>query len=265
MAYAAALGEAGSCYLDTRARPDVVAHPLFPVCIEWPVFLGVHELRQNSELTAKERTRGVHISHDLVLHRPLHAEQRLVTQARVVAVERRSSGAYQLVRLDTTLEAGDPVCTTWYGSLYRGVEVRGEDRRLEAAPRDARTPPKPSEREEVELEVPATAAHVYSECARIWNPIHTDAAVAARAGLPGLILHGTATLALAVSAVVGLRLKGDPQCVASVTGDFRAMVTMPSTLRVGVFDSLTNGAIPFEVLNDRGETAICDGLLGVRS
>jgi acyl dehydratase len=242
MAYAAALGEAGSCYLDTRARPDVVAHPLFPVCIEWPVFLGVHELRQNSELTAKERTRGVHISHDLVLHRPLHAEQRLWTQARVVAVERRSSGAYQLVRLDTTLEAGDPVCTTWYGSLYRGVEVRGDDRRLEAAPRDARTPPKPSEREEVELEV----------------------AVAARAGLPGLILHGTATLALAVSAVVGLRLKGDPQRVASVAGDFRAMVAMPSTLRVGVFDSLSNGAIPFEVLNDRGETAICDGLLGVR-
>ena len=49
------------------------------------------------------------------------------------------------------------------------------------------------------MPVSATAAHVYTEGARIWNPIHTDAAVAARAGLPGIILHGTATLALAVS------------------------------------------------------------------
>jgi hypothetical protein len=36
-----------------------------------------------------------------------------------------------------------------------------------------------------EIPLSATAAHVYTECARIWNPIHSDAAVAARAGLPG--------------------------------------------------------------------------------
>ena len=40
--------------------------------------------------------------------------------------------------------------------------------------------------------ISALAAHVYTECARIWNPVHTDTAVADRAGLPGLILHGTA-------------------------------------------------------------------------
>ena len=42
------------------------------------------------------------------------------------------------------------------------------------------------------VEVPYHLGHVYTECARIWNPIHTDLAVARAAGLPGPILHGTA-------------------------------------------------------------------------
>ena len=58
------------------------------------------------------------------------------------------------------------------------------------------------DRAEDRIDVSAVAAHVYTECARIFNPIHTDVAVAEASGLPGPILHGTATLAMAVSAVV---------------------------------------------------------------
>ena len=67
------------------------------------------------------------------------------------------------------------------------------------------------EPEEVEIPVPAGAAHTYTECARIWNPIHTDKAVALAAGLPDIILHGTANLALGVSAVIGLRADDRPE------------------------------------------------------
>jgi len=59
--------------------------------------------------------------------------------------------------------------------------------------------------------------------------IHTDIAVARPAGLPGIILHGTATLALAVSYV--LRHGALPSCLAvhlaspSGDGTFRFDVT----------------------------------------
>ena len=56
------------------------------------------------------------------------------------------------------------------------------------------------------VDVPANLALVYTECARIWNPIHTDLAVARGAGLAAPILHGTATLALAVSRAVAREL-----------------------------------------------------------
>ena len=82
------------------------------------------------------------------------------------------------------------------------------------------------------VEVAANAALVYTECARIWNPIHTDVAVAQRAGLSAPILHGTATLALAVSRVIARDLGGDPARVRQVRGRFTGMVPMPSTFTV---------------------------------
>ena len=73
----------------------------------------------------------------------------------------------------------------------------------------------------------ATAAHVYTECARIWNPIHTDPEYARAAGLPGIILHGTATLALSISRVISFSEKNGE---ARVRCRFAGMVLMPSTL-----------------------------------
>lgn len=74
-------------------------------------------------------------------------------------------------------------------------------------------------------------AHRYTECARIWNPIHTEWDAAAAAGLPFLLLHGTATLAKAVSAVDDLIGDGRRR-VARVTGRFAAPVPMPCALMI---------------------------------
>jgi acyl dehydratase len=106
-------------------------------------------------------------------------------------------------------------------------------------------------------------AHVYTECARIFNPIHTDAAVARVAGLPAIILHGTATLALAVSRIVEAHLHNDPTRVERIAGRFAAMVMMPSTLTVRSA-RLNGSGVHFEVLNANGERAIREGYVGMR-
>jgi hypothetical protein len=131
MAYAACLGDLTPEYLDTRVRPDVLAHPLFPVCYEWPLFLDPRCMP--TDLPAEERVRGVHFTHDVTLHRPIRAGLELTTRATLVNVEARRSGAYQLSRLDTVDSNGDMVSTTWYGMLLRGVEVVGGDRTLDDA------------------------------------------------------------------------------------------------------------------------------------
>jgi acyl dehydratase len=121
---------------------------------------------------------------------------------------------------------------------------------------------------EVSVPISALAAHVYTECARIWNPVHTDTAVAARAGLPGLILHGTATLALAVSQVLRIAANNDPRRVQRVAGRFNAMVLMPSEVTVRVFSrkATPDGeVVRFEVANAEGGTAVRDGLVALRA
>ena len=266
MAYAAGLGDARPQYLDTRARADVLAHPLFPVCFEWPAFLSTRHLPIDDALSRDERLRGVHASHDLLLHRPLRAGVELETRATISRVEQRSAGAFQVVRLDTSDAAGAKVCTTWYGSLFRGVIVTGGDRALGDEP----AAPAPIEAEvspRIAREIPlaATAAHVYTECARIWNPIHSDAAVAASAGLPGIILHGTATLALAVGVVVDEVLAGDPERVERVAARFTAMIQLPSRMQVRIFSSERDRCVRFDVRNAEGQVALRSGLVAARA
>jgi acyl dehydratase len=258
MAYAAALGDTQGCYFDTTGT--IVAHPLFPVCPEWPVVLDGRNVEGYSTLSREEAARGVHATHDLEIHRPIEAGMELFTTATVVAVESRKPGAYQLTKLETTLEDGTPIATTWQGSLFRGVGVSGPDRVAEQGPPLPDVAAMARVDRVYELEVAAGAAHVYTECARIWNPIHTDRAVAHAAGLPDIILHGTATLALAVSAIVRHELGDEPRRVRRIAGRFGAMVPMPTTLRLHL-ERRTPDAVAFTVRTADDGAAIREGLI----
>ena len=111
---------------------------------------------------------------------------------------------------------------------------------------------------EMPVEVPVQMAHVYTECARIYNPIHTDAAVAQAAGLPAIILHGTATLALAVSRVVAHDLGGDPGRVRGVAVRFTGMVTLPSRLTVRGRAAEASG-VAFDAVGPDGAPVLTEG------
>jgi acyl dehydratase len=268
MAYAAALGDAMPCYMDTNRT--VLAHPMFPVCFEWPVQVAMRaQFEKSSTLTRDEAMRAVHATHDTVLYRPIRPPERLTTQLTVVGVQRLTPGAYMVTRLDTVDRAGKPVCTSWYGALYRGVEVTGPDIAPTLPPAPAQPIVKQAEpRSECRVEVPVGMAHIYTECARIFNPIHTDASVARAAGLPSIILHGTATLALAVSRIIESEASNDPARIERVAGRFGAMVTMPSTLTVRVLgrdDSADRAAVFFETLSGDGGLAIREGLVVLRA
>ena len=103
---------------------------------------------------------------------------------------------------------------------------------------------------------------MYTECARIWNPIHTDAAVARAAGLPAIILHGTATLALAVSRVVTRELGGDVTGVRGVAARFTGFVRLPSVITVrGRGRQATT--IAFDAVGADGSSVLGEGVLSI--
>jgi acyl dehydratase len=240
MAYAAALGVEDARYFDTDSAEGPIAHPLFAVCYEWPLALAVRDLAIGAHIAPF----GVHATHALTIHRPPRAGDTLRTTARVVGVEPRRAGTLVTVRFTTRDADGAAVTTTDYGSVYRGVTL-AEPASPAARPEPAAAATEVAWQEPVEIG--AGAAHVYTECARIWNPIHTDISVARAAGLPALILHGTATLALAVSRVVARAAAGDGRRVRTVQARFTSMVRLPSTLTVRGHAS-RGGAIAFDAL-----------------
>jgi acyl dehydratase len=266
MAYAAGLGDMLDCYIDTRRAAGVVAHPLFPVCFEWPA-AGAIRAKLRATMAPGEPARGVHATHHTILHRPIRPPMRLLTTAEVLGIERRSAGSYEVVRFETVDDSGALVCTTYYGSLYRKVEVNGADRPAQVQSPPALSVAPQKARSEFSVPIAAGAAHVYTECARIWNPIHTDLAVAAQAGLPGLILHGTATLALAVSGIVKHETASDPEKVSEICGRFGAMVLMPSEVIVRILARVKTDrgdAVFFEAINADGGRAVRDGVVILR-
>ncbi|MEX2221740.1 MAG: MaoC/PaaZ C-terminal domain-containing protein [Candidatus Rokuibacteriota bacterium] len=297
MAYAAALGERAPEYFDTTRPGGLLAHPLFPVCYEWPLALDVRAKALPDDIAV----RSVHATHHLTLHRPPRVGDRLSTTASVVALERRTPGAYLVLRMETVDATGRPVSTTDYGSLYLGVDCdgaphlgplpAGEREIVTHSPQGEHAPTSPrgehatlsprrgrgqgegwSDAEgwswSVEVPIAPTLAHVYTECARIWNPIHTDRAVALGAGLPDIILHGTATLALAISQALARQPRAPATTVRAVSCRFGAMVRLPSRLVVRGHAQEPSPAGPvvrFEALAGDGRLAVRDARMVLAS
>jgi acyl dehydratase len=267
MAYAAGLGDNLPCYMDTRRSAGIIAHPVFPVCYEWEA-AGAIRAKSRVGLTKAEAARGVHATQHMILHRPVCPPIRVSTTAELISIEQRKPGAYEVVRFESVDDKGNPICTTYSGSLYREVVLAGAERPAEMPkpPALAKLPSRP--RAEIAVPISAGAAHVYTECARIWNPVHTDAAVAAAAGLPAIILHGTATLALAVSRIMETEAGNAPDRVAEIYGRFGAMVLMPSEVlvRIHARENTAGGeAIFFEAISAEGGRAIRDGVVVLRA
>lgn len=260
LGYAAAVGDTSPALFDLELPSGIVAHPVFPVCLEWPLVLdGAPGL----ELSRRELAQGVHVTHELVQHRAIRLGDRLATTAQLVTAEPRSTGCYIEACFETVDGAGEPVVSSRYGMLYRGVELEGGQPRREAAVRALPAPTR-------ELgSFPATRADaaIYTECARIWNPIHTDIRVARAAGLPDTLLHGTEVLARAVSAVVEHVLDGDPLRVAGLGCRFSGMVLPGQTVTIQASEVEPGTAGPvvgFGARTSDGGVAIRDGYVALR-
>lgn len=258
MAYAAGVPDARAELYATDA--DLLVHPLFPVAPEWQLVVDNRSLPEG--MTLDEARLGIHVGHDLRLLRPLRAGDELTLRAHVVGVGRRSAGATQEMLFEATDGEGRAVWQTRFSSLFLGVALEGSPVPAEGPAASTPTaPPTAAPLASRTSFVGPLDAHVYSECARIWNPIHTDVVAARAAGLAAPILHGTATLARAVSLVT--EMAGVPLgAVRRVAGRFGAMVALDSTIEVRLL-SADGPTLTFDVLEQGGQRAIRDGLLEI--
>jgi len=262
LAYAAGLGMTRGASLDD-ASPEFAALPQFCVVAEWPWVSDPARMRAIG-LDAREASRALHVAQDSRFHRPIRPGTRLRVSGRLAEVREARSGTLTTTRIEIVdAGTGAPVTTSWSSALFRGVALEGEPRCADARPQAPDGTEPAHEGGEVLLPVARELGHVYTECSGIWNPIHTERRVALAMGLPDIILHGTATWALAGREIVRLFAAGEPDRLQRLAGEFRAVIVPGSSIRLrhrsraGPDGGTT---VHFTVLNTDGETAVVDGV-----
>jgi len=258
LSYAAVLNETDLRYFDDARADGIVAPPPYCVSLEWPLAVVLRDAPELG-LTATERLANVHASQETVFHRPIRPGDRLRTDARIVELDAIRPGTKAVTKFFTVdCVSGEPVVTSWSTGIYRGVALDGPGGQLE----HGKEPPSDSDADQTttDIYIPPTLPHTYTECADIWNPIHTERAVALASGLPDIILHGTATWALASREIVRAHAGGDGTRLRALGGRFSGMVLPGTTITLHMSRAkTTDGLVHFDVRNPDGRPVLSAG------
>lgn len=260
MAYAASVGDSNPAYFDDLRSEGLIGHPFMAYSFQWNTrFMPqVPDNPRASPFT-------VHATTDLRLHRPFQEGDLITSQGRFISIRQVKPGVLQLSRFTLSDGAGSIVAELDIAGITRGATLKGNDIALEDEPAVPVFTGKQSLCWQKEIYISPEAAQTYTECAQIYNPIHTERRVAKAAGLPDIILHGSATQAMSLSQIIDRSLGGDPSRVRRYIGQLRAMVLMDSTITVRCLGESESDdgkkLILFDVLNQAGEQAVANGLV----
>lgn len=261
LAYSSSLGFCGAEYLDDDKPSTVVVPPTFCVCLEWTL-TDVDSRASLLGLDMRERRMGVHALQDSRFYRPFRLGMSVVTTSTLEYMRRTRAGTFMLTRFEhSDAETGKRIATSFSGGMLRGIDIPQEAAGNMPADFD-----EPHDLQEADIELPTvqmdrTLPHVYSECARIWNPIHTERAVALAAGLEDIIVHGTITWTLAAAAVCRSTGAGNLGAIRRLTARFRAPIVAGQPMTVRRSDPSSANTVDFVAANERGQMILSDGRL----
>ena len=266
LAYAAGIGATEPRYMDDH-RPEGIVAPLgFATSLEWPV-IDSPEFCEAIGRSPQNAYEGlVHAFQDSRFYRPIRPGDRLRVTGRITETLSTTAGTLVVCWILTQGEAfGEPVVESWFGALYRGATLAEPPRQVEARPamrHDADLSADGGNRSQP-IPIPRALPHIYTECARIWNPIHTERHAAMADSLPDIILHGSCTWAMALQRIAGHYRNGTNLPVRRFAARFSRPVIPGNTLEL-THRLTAPKSVAFVVRNPDGRLALSHGLADLR-
>lgn len=239
--YARATNDLNERYL---AGEDSVASPIFPIV---PAFQYLMEAAMDSELQA-DVLRLVHGEEEHILHKPVRPGDALTARPVIESIQTKESGETFTVKIDLTDQDGEDVATVRATSFIRGSGPGGK-----ATPSQEEAQRQILHEESVKVDDDQTFR--YAEASGDQNPIHQDENIAKMAGLPGIILHGMCTMAMATKGAVDALAGGDPTKVKRVKVRFSKPVFPGQELTTRYWKQ-SDGVYGFETVNPDGAAVI---------
>ena len=238
------------------AGADVVAPPVFPVV---PAFNTFMEAGMDPELQA-DLLRLVHGAEEHVIHKPIRAGDTLSVSTVLESVDKKETGETFTVKATETNQDGEVVAEV-RGTMF----IRGSGTKKAAGSAAAPEPERSVVYEET-TKVDEDQTHRYAEASGDHNPIHLDPNTAQMAGLPGIILHGMCTMAIATKAAVNGLADGDPTRVKRVAVRLSKPVLPGQELTTRLWDEESGAGTKtygFETYNPDGAAVIKAGVVEI--
>ena len=230
IAFARATKDLLPAYLEGRSIP-----PLYSAVL---VLTALHD----SQLTSIDEgaiqgpdgtMRGVHASHDLRVHRPLHPGERLHWDSRIHAVKATPAGVLYTQKIVLRDSDGRPLVEhLWSTMVIKGVtSMEGGPALPEHRyPDEARSKIIGSET----IEIPRNQGEIYRDAAGDDAGHALSDEIARVEGFPSKILQGMCSFAMTSGAVVRIGGSGDPDALKRLAARFSAPVIQGQDLTVEV-------------------------------
>ena len=235
---------------------DVVAPPVFPVV---PAFNTFMEAGMDPELQA-DLLRLVHGAEEHVIHKPIKAGDTLTVSSVIESVDKKETGETFTVKATETNQDGEVVAEV-RGTMF----IRGSGSKKSGSAAQTDEPQRTIVYEET-TKVDEDQTHRYAEASGDHNPIHLDPNTAQMAGLPGIILHGMCTMAMATKAAVNGVAGGDPTKVKRVAVRLSKPVLPGQELTTRLWEEESGAGTTvygFETYNPDGAAVIKAGVVEI--
>jgi acyl dehydratase len=233
------------------ATDDGPGGPVFAILPVWETIAPASQSVASDDV----RRLVVHYEQDMLLHRPIESGMTLVSRATPVALLARPNGTSLVIETETRTEEGELVNVQYVTEFFRGVEAPetvGERAPAHPLDVDGEEP-----LGEVSYHVPEDQPRRYAEASGDRFAIHLDDEFARAVGLPGRIVHGLCTMALAGRAVLELVGVDDPRTVRRLAVRFSAPLFPGEALTTRVWR--VDGGYGFETVNADGKPVLKDG------
>ena len=252
--YARATNDLNERYLS--GGDDVVAPPIFPVVAAFNAFMAA---AMDPELEA-DLLRLVHGAEEHVLYRPIRPGDVLTVNPVLESVDKKDTGETFTAKATLNDSNGEPVAEV-RGTMF----IRGSGSGKKA-PAVADQPHEILYEEATKVDDDQT--YRYAEASGDNNPIHVDENTARMAGLPGIILHGMCTMAMATKAAVNGLAGGDPTRIKRVGVRLSKPVLPGQELTTKLWkeaDGVGYTTYSFETYNQDGAAVIKQGVVEIAS
>ena len=259
MNYAAAVGDANPVYFDDEGDHGIMAPPMFATAVTWPILGHIADYIPVETFPRELLLTQVHHTEHLRFHRPVIPGEALTIRGRIAAILPHRAGTRVVIGLEARDERDGPVFTEHLGSILRGVDCPGHGRGEDDLPVVPNPPAHPEEGWTAAVYIEPERPHLYDGCTGIVFPIHTSRRFARQVGLPGIILQGTATLAMAAREIVNREASGNPRRLEGLACRFSGMVRPGTTIRIrrqAHSVGLHGRDLFFDVLNEDGQPVI---------